>query len=269
MALATDKLTLIETAFIGRLIESKLYGDPKEGLAAELAAAAPDGLTPANLAAAANAVIRRRNNGSFPALPACLAEIERHCFAPAERPDNGYAAGGVTKDNYAELAIAHGRKAGGLTVIRSAEDPEAWSAWRAYYGSIGMMGSELMMVGASTWTVPSKFPQHFDTSYTPRRLVQVSAPVGERKTTKQIDDARHAMRVYSASQKPKQTPEQIKTEADTEARMTLLLEAAAKSDSNGKPHDPSDPVWAKLAAENAALSPPNIGNEHRQERSAA
>jgi hypothetical protein len=168
MALATDKLTLIETAFIGRLIESKLYGDPKEGLAAELAAAAPDGLTPANLAAAANAVIRRRNNGSFPALPACLAEIERHCFQHNPAAGQSFAHDGITKDNYAEMAIAHGKKAGGLTVIEREGDLDAWAAWRSYYAEIGMRGSALYMVGAAKWTVPAKLPQHFDASYRPR-----------------------------------------------------------------------------------------------------
>jgi len=164
---ATEKLTLIESVFVARLVACGLYGEPKPGLATELAAAAPDGITPANLLSAAEKVILNRNNGTFPTLPVCLAEIERHVgygSSASERME-AYAASGITKANYCEMAIAYAKRNGGLVVIDRKADPDEWASWRSYYAQIAMRASASHMIGSAKWTVPSRHPGAFDSAY--------------------------------------------------------------------------------------------------------
>jgi hypothetical protein len=171
MALATDKQTLIESVFLARLIESKLYGEPKEGLAAELADKAPSTITPAGLTAAANAVIRKRNNGAFPALPACLSEIEAHSAETKPRAGVSYLEP-VTPQTWearaTDFARRMGYEKGKIPVITVKANPDQWEAWRAYFRHIGMKASAGLMETAERFTVVAAWPQEFDGSYLPR-----------------------------------------------------------------------------------------------------
>lgn len=156
------RATLIESVFVARLIESKLYGEPKEGLVAELAEKAPAGLTHEGLLSAANAIIRKRNNGAFPALPACLSEIE----ARTSLADQRFQTGGqsITKDTYAERAIQFCRRAGfkPKVVKRESDTESQWLTWQAYFKAIEMRGLAGHMRSAQIMTFPIDWPWEFD-----------------------------------------------------------------------------------------------------------
>ena len=58
----------------------------------------------------------------------------------------------------------HDLQNGDYPIISRRDEPEEWRYWEAYYRAIGMVSSADAMSNRSTWTVPVKWPWHFDSS---------------------------------------------------------------------------------------------------------
>ncbi len=160
--MADASASLIAPIFMGKLVDSGLYGNPQDGLSDRLKERAPDGLTEAGLLAAAERIIRSRSSGAFPKFPECMAAIEA-CRSVKVIDETAWNRSRITRDTYHEAAKAYGR----LVVIRS-DEPVRWTAWRRYAESLGLAFMAQKLGPESTqreWTVPSEMPGQFDPSW--------------------------------------------------------------------------------------------------------
>ena len=80
----------------------------------------------------------------------------------------------VTWQNYPKRAVQcaelHDLKNGDYPIISRRDEPEEWRYWEAYFRAIGMVSSADAMSNRSTWTVPVKWPWHFDSSTSKDKL---------------------------------------------------------------------------------------------------
>ena len=160
--MADASASLIAPIFMGKLVDSGLYGNPQDGLSDRLKERAPDGLTEAGLLAAAERIIRSRSSGAFPKFPECMAAIEA-CRSVRVIDSTVRSGSRITKETYHDASRAYGR-----LVVISRDEPMRWSAWRRYAESLGlhMMASRLGPDSTQReWTVPSDMPGQFDPSW--------------------------------------------------------------------------------------------------------
>ena len=150
----------IEAFFYEKLVNSALFGEPKEGLLDSLKERITAG-TDEQFDRAAEIIIRERKSGAFPALAVCLQAIERASREPlkpiANQPKGGER---ITKDTYHAEALAFGRR-----IIINREEPIRWGAWRRYYEALGLTWAAQQLGPESTrheWTVPADMPSQFD-----------------------------------------------------------------------------------------------------------
>lgn len=171
--MADATAVLIAPVFMGKLLDSGLYGKPQDGLADRLKERAPDGLTEAGLLEAAERIIRQRGSGAFPKFPECMAAIEdaqartRYAGTADGTVAKHAATEPVTSGNYA-VRIEEFLKRGKPYLLKREGDADLWCQWIGFYDRCNLDWHVRQMINPdrTEWTTPGQIPVHFDPTFT-------------------------------------------------------------------------------------------------------
>lgn len=158
----------LEAFFFNKLVNSGLFGEPKEGLL--------DSLKERVLAAtdeqcdrAAEIIIRERKSGAFPSFPVCQDALRR---AENFRPQPSSHAGGnrgeaVNRRNYAERVAEYSKRGGKPVHLKKDAGLDLWCQWIGFYDRCGLSWhvQQMMHPDRREWTTPGEVPSHFDYTF--------------------------------------------------------------------------------------------------------